>query len=279
VAIVCVGDLAGLFQTGTVGEGCDTDTLDLPGVQQQLLDAVVATGTPTIVVLHGGRPYSLGGLEDRVAAHVMAHAGGQQGGTALAEVLAGIVAPSGRLTVSVPQSAGALPYSYNHKLKSGGTPIALHFGSRYPFGHGLGYTRFEYRNLRLASTRVPIEDGEIRLSVDITNAGQAPGVEVPQLYVRDRLACVVRPVLELKAFQRLELAAGETVQLSFQVPVDMLGFTGMDGERIVEPGLFDLAVGASSGDIRLRAEVEVTGPVRRVPRGWRMESASEVRRI
>lgn len=276
VAIVFVGDLAGLFQTGTVGEGCDTDTLDLPGVQQQLLAAVVATGTPTVVVLHSGRPYSLGGLEDRVAAHVMAHAGGQQGGTAIAEVLAGIVGPSGRLTVSVPLNAGALPYSYNHKLKSGGTPIALHFGSRYPFGHGLAYTRFEYRNLHLASAQVPIDGGEVRLSVDITNAGDAPGVEVPQLYVRDRLASVVRPVLELKAFQRLELAAGQTVRLSWQVPVDMLSFTGMAGERIVEPGMFDLAVGASSGDIRLRAEVQVVGPARRLPRDWRMESRSEV---
>ena len=278
VAIVFVGDLAGLFQTGTVGEGCDTDTLDLPGVQQQLLDAVVATGTPTIVVLHSGRPYGLGGLEDRVAAHVLAYAGGQQGGTAIAGVLAGIVGPSGRLTVSAPQNAGAMPYSYNHKLKSGGTPIALHFGSRYPFGHGLCYTRFEYRNLRLASARVPLEDGEIQLSLDIANVGHATGVEVPQLYVRDRLASVVRPVLELKAFERLELAAGETAQLVWRVPVDMLGFTGMAGERIVEPGMFDLAVGASSGDIRLRAEVEVVGMVRRLPRDWRMESSSEVRR-
>ncbi len=278
VAIVFVGDLAGLFQTGTVGEGSDTDTLDLPGMQQQLLDAVVATGTPTIVVLHSGRPYSLGGLEDRVAAHVLAHAGGQQGGTAIAQVLAGIVGPCGRLTVSVPQNAGAMPYSYNHKLKSGGTPIALHFGSRYPFGHGLCYTRFEYRNLRLASAQVPIEDGEIQLSLDIANVGDAPGVEVPQLYVRDRLASVVRPVLELKAFARVELAAGETAQLVWRVPVDMLGFTGMAGERIVEPGMFDLAVGASSGDIRLRAEVEVVGLVRRLPRDWRMESSSEVRR-
>jgi beta-glucosidase len=171
-----------------------------------------------------------------------------------------------------------MPYSYNHKLKSGGTPIALHFGSRYPFGHGLGYTRFEYRNLHLDSPRVPIEDGEIQLSVDIANVGDAAGVEVPQLYVRDRLASVVRPVLELKAFERLELAAGETARLTWRVPVDMLGFTGMAGERIVEPGMFDLAVGASSGDIRLRTEVEVVGVTRCLPRDWGMESASEVRR-
>jgi len=275
VAIVCVGDLAGLFQTGTIGEGSDTDSLSLPGVQQQLLEAVVATGTPTIVVLNSGRPYHLGGLEERVAAFVMAFAGGQQGGTAIAEVLAGIVPASGRLTVSVPVNAGAMPYYYNHKVKSGGTPIALHFGSRYPFGHGLGYTTFEYRRLRVESLTVPI-DGDIVLSFELANAGEQRGVDVPQLYVRDRLASVVRPVRELKAFRRIELSVGEAARISFRVPVDMLCFTGMSGQRIVEPGTFDLAVGASSGDIRLRAEVEVIGRTRTLPRDWRMESSSDI---
>jgi beta-glucosidase-like glycosyl hydrolase len=277
VAIVFVGDLAGLFQTGTIGEGSDTDSLSLPGVQQQLLEAVVATGTPTIVVLNGGRPYNLGGLEERVAAFVMAFAGGQQGGTAIAEVLAGIVQPSGRLTVSMPVNAGAMPYYYNHKLKSGGTPIALHFGSRYPFGHGLGYTTFEYRELELESATVPITDGEVVLSFEVTNVGSRRGADVPQLYVRDRLASVVRPVRELRAFKRVELSAGEAVHVTFRVPVDMLSFTGMSGQRIVEPGRFDLSVGASSADIRLRAEVEVTGQTRMLGRDWRMESRSEAR--
>ena len=144
VAIVCVGDLAGLFQTGTVGEGSDADSLVLPGVQQQLLDAVVATGTPTVVVLTSGRPYNLGGLEDKVAAFVMAFTGGQEGGPAIVDVLTGAVEPSGRLPLSVPRNVGAVPYFYNHKMKSAGTPIARHFGSRYPFGCGRGYTAFEY---------------------------------------------------------------------------------------------------------------------------------------
>lgn len=246
-------------------------------MQQQLLEAVVATGTPTIVVLNGGRPYNLGGLEERVAAFVMAFAGGQQGGTAIAEVLAGIVQPSGRLTVSMPVNAGAMPYYYNHKLKSGGTPIALHFGSRYPFGHGLGYTTFEYRELELESATVPITDGEVVLSFEVTNVGSRRGADVPQLYVRDRLASVVRPVRELRAFKRVELSAGEAVHVTFRVPVDMLSFTGMSGQRIVEPGRFDLSVGASSADIRLRAEVEVTGQTRMLGRDWRMESRSEAR--
>ena len=276
VAFVFVGDLAGLFQTGTIGEGSDADSLDLPGVQQQLLQAVVDTGTPTVVVLTSGRPYNLGGLEDRIAAFVMAFAGGQQGGTAIAEVLSGRAEPTGRLTVSVPDNVGAMPYYYNHKFKSGGTPIALHFGSRYPFGHGLSYTRFEYRHLEVPPAPIPIEDGEIVLGFDVVNTGTRKGVEIPQLYVRDRLASVVRPVRELKAFGRVELAAGEAARLTFRVPVDMLAFTGMAGARIVEPGNFELAIGASSADIRLRAQVDVCGSTRTLERNWRMESSCEI---
>lgn len=279
VAIVCIGDLAGLFQTGTVGEGSDTDSLALPGVQQQLLEAVVATGTPTICVLTSGRPYSLGGLEERLAAYVMAWAGGQQAGTALADVLSGRVPPSGRLAVSVPHGAGAMPYFYNHKLKSAGTPVALHFGSRYPFGHGRSLTRFEYHDLELGSASVDVEAGEVQLSFVLANTGERAGVEVAQLYVRDRHASVVRPVRELKAFARVELAPGEAVRVNWRVPVDMLGFAGKHGDRLVEPGFFDLMVGASSADIRLRAAVEMTGEPRTLPRDWRMTSTVELQRL
>ena len=277
LAIVCVGDLAGLFQTGTIGEGSDTDSLALPGVQQQLLEAVVATGTPTLVILTSGRPYDLGGLEDRLAAYVMAFAGGQQGGTALADVLCGNVAPSGRLTLSIPKSAGAMPYFYNHKLKSAGTPVALHFGSRYPFGHGLALTTFEYRSLDVDAAPVCIDDGEIVLTFELANTGSRTGVEVAQLYTRDCHASVVRPIKELKAFARVELAAGEAARVTFRVPTDMFAFTGIDGVRIVEPGKVDLMVGASSADLRLRATIDLVGVARGLPRDWRMTSRIEVR--
>jgi beta-glucosidase-like glycosyl hydrolase len=276
LAIVCVGDLAGLFQTGTVGEGSDTDSLALPGVQRQLLEAVIATGTPTVVVVTGGRPYNLGGLESRLAALVMAFAGGQRGGKALIDVLSGRVEPTGRLTVSVPNSAGAMPYYYNHKLKSAGTPIALHFGSRYPFGYGLSYTRFEYSNLELAQDQIDIEAGEIVLSFILANAGERAGTEVPQLYVRDQVASVVRPVKELRAFGRVALRAGQMAKVTFRVPVDVLNFTGMAGWRIIEPGVFELQIGASSADIRLRTEITVTGKTRILGRHWRMESNCDV---
>lgn len=275
IAVVCVGDLAGLFQTGTIGEGSDADSLNLPGVQQQLLEAVVATGTPTIVVLHSGRPYSLGGLESKLAAYVMAFAAGQEGGHALAEVLSGQAEPSGRLTFSFPRSTGAVPYYYNHKFKSSGTPVAFHFGSRYPFGHGLSYTDLEFSDLTLEDQTVSIE-GEIRLGLTISNKGKRAGIAVPQIYVRDLLASTVRPIKELKAFARAEIPAGQSVRISFTIPVDMLNFSTAGGQRIVEPGEFELQIGASSADIRLRSKVMISGKLRKLERDWRMESSALV---
>jgi beta-glucosidase-like glycosyl hydrolase len=279
VAIVCVGDLSGIFQTGTVGEGSDVDSLDLPGVQQQLLEAVVATGKPVVVVVSSGRPYSLGGLEDKVAAQVWSFFSGQQGGPALMDVLTGVVEPSGRLTLSVPKSAGAAPYFYNHKFKSSGTPIARHFGSRYPFGHGLTYTQFAYEDLQVAAPQVPSAGGEVTVSFVVRNVGDRKGVAVPQLYVRDRVSSVVRPVKELKAFARLDLSPGSAARVTLQVPTDMLSLTGHDGRRVVEPGWFDLMVGASSADIVLKGEVEITGDPRLLDGMWRMESRASVKSL
>lgn len=279
LAMVCVGDLSGIFQTGTVGEGSDADSLELPGVQQQLLDAIVDTGKPVVVVLTSGRPYNLGGLEPRLAAQVMPFFGGEQGGLAIARVLTGATEPSGRLTVSVPRNVGATPYFYNHKFKSSGTPVARHFGSQYPFGHGLSYTRFDYSDLSLESDSVDIETGTIRLSVTVRNTGERSGTEVPQLYVRDRLASLVRPVKELKGFGRVSLQPGQAARVTFHLPVDMLNFTGRDGARIIEPGEFDLMVGASSADIRLSHLVTVTGSVRTLDRDWRMESSFDTQSV
>lgn len=275
VVVVCVGDLAGLFQSGTVGEGSDTDSLNLPGVQQQLVEKLVATGKPVIVVMTGGRPYNLQGLEDKVAALLMAWAPGQEGGWAIADVLTGREEPQGRLVVSVPKSAGAMPYYYNHKLKSGGTPFAFHFGSRYPFGYGKSWTTFEYGKPELLANQVAV-DGDIALRVTVRNSGERRGSEVVQVYVRDKVATMVRPIQELKAFQRVTLEPGETATLTFFLPVDMLNFTRRDGQRIVEPGEFELQVGASSADIRGTATVTVNGNVRELPQKWRMLSWCEV---
>jgi beta-glucosidase len=277
VALVFVGDLAGLFQSGTVGEGSDTDSLDLPGVQQALLAAVVDSGTPTVVVMTGGRPYNLGGLEDRIAAQIMAFAPGERGAEALADLLVGRANFTGRLPLSVPKSAGAVPYTYNHRLKSAGTPVAYHFGCRYPFGFGLSYTQFRYGSLSVAQREVPIGDGTIELSVTVENVGSREGSEIVQVYVRDRLASSARPVRELKAFARVPLAAGASARVRVSIPVDMLNFTDGRGERIVEPGDFDLMVGSSSRDILLSDSVSVTGSApRTLERYWRMVSQVEV---
>jgi len=277
VAIVFVGDLAGLFQSGTVGEGSDTDSLTLPGVQQALLAAVVDSGTPTVVVMTGGRPYNLGGLEDKVAAQIMAFAPGEKGGEALAELLTGKANFSGRLPLSVPKSAGAVPYTYNHRLKSAGTPVAYHFGSRYPFGFGLSYTQFQYGGLELASREAAIADGTFEFSFNLSNVGARDGEEIVQIYVRDKLASSARPVRELKAFARIPVAAGAGAKVRVRLPVDMLNFTDGRGERIVEPGDFDLMIGSSSRDIHLNETLTVAGrETRTLERDWRMVSEVEV---
>jgi beta-glucosidase len=178
--------------------------------------------------------------------------------------------------VSVPKSVGAVPYYYNHKLKSAGTPIARHFGSRYPFGYGLSYTTFAFEDLALDAADVDTATGEVRVHATVRNTGARAGVAVPQLYVRDLLASVVRPVKELKAFGRVELGAGAAARVTFVVPTDMLSFTGQDGRRLVEPGEVEVQVGASSADIRLRAVVTLTGPPHVLGRAWRMESRCSV---
>ncbi|MFT4293768.1 fibronectin type III-like domain-contianing protein, partial [Enterobacter sp.] len=219
--------------------------------------------------------YNLQGLEDKVAAFMLAWAPGQEGGWAIADVLTGRAEPQGRLVVSVPKSAGAMPYYYNHKLKSGGTPFAFHFGSRYPFGFGLGWSDFGLSNPKLASDKIDIT-GEVALSIDVNNRGERSGSEVVQVYVRDKVASQVRPLQELKAFQRVTLSPGEATRLTFTLPVDMFNFTRRDGKRIVEPGEFELQIGTSSADIREVVTVNVTGETRVLPADWRMLSQCEV---
>ena len=272
VALVFVGDLAGLFQTGTVGEGSDTDSLQLPGVQEELLRQVLASGTPTIIVMTSGRPYALNGLEDQASAVLMAFQPGQEGAEAIADLLTGKSNPSGRLVVSIPKNAGAVPYYYNHKLKSGGTPIAYHFGSKYPFGYGLSYTRFEYGALTIEQDHVNIDDGTIALSLSLENSGDREGCEVVQVYVRDVYASLVRPVKELKAFKRVTLEPKQRAVVRFAIPVDMLNFTNKDNQRMVEAGEFEIMVGASSNDIKLKGRIEVIGKNRVLDKVWRMES-------
>ncbi|MGR5092811.1 glycoside hydrolase family 3 N-terminal domain-containing protein [Vibrio maritimus] len=275
VAVVCVGDLAGLFQTGTVGEGSDADSLDLPGVQQGLIDMALDSGKPVVVIVTGGRPYNLGRAESEAAAILYGWAPGQCGAQAITDALLGKVNPSGRLTVSIPKNVGAVPYYYNHKLKSGGTPIAYHFGSNYPFGYGLSYTSFEYDEVKIKDHKLE-QEGSVEVTVSVRNSGPLAGHEVIQLYVRDMVSSLVRPIRELKGFSKLYLEPGEQKTVRFSLPVDMLNFTNRLHQRVVEAGDFDIMVGKSSTDIVFKETITVNGGTRILPRDWRMICEVEV---
>jgi beta-xylosidase len=273
--IVAVGDLSGLFLTGTVGEGSDASSLTLPGVQQKLLDALLALGKPTVIVLLNGRPYNLGEAFSRANAVVEAWLPGQEGADALAAILYGDINPGGRLPVSFPKTAGAMPYFYNHKLKSAGTPVQSEFGAVFPFGYGLSYTSFEYSDFHIQAGQVRI-DGQIEVSCTVQNTGGRAGDEVVQLYVRDLFASLVRPLKELKGFKRLTLGPGERRRVTFVVPADVLSFTVSGTRRVVEPGEFELMIGSSSADIRFRHTIEMVGEPRELPEKWRMRSEVRV---
>ncbi len=273
--IIAVGDLSGLFLTGTVGEGSDATSLTLPGVQQKLLEAVLDVGKPTVIVLLNGRPYNLDEAFSRANAVVEAWLPGQEGADVLAGILYGDINPGGRLPVSFPRTAGAMPYFYNHKLKSAGTPVQPQFGAVFPFGYGLSYTSFKYSDFQVLSGQVRT-DGEIEVSCTVQNTGGRPGDEVVQLYVRDLFASLVRPVKELKGFKRLSLSPGERKKVVFSVPVDILSFTVSGTRRVVEPGEFELMIGSSSADIRFTGTVEVVGEPRELPARWRMKTEARV---
>jgi len=263
VAIVVVGDKAGHFGMGTVGEGTDRDDLRLPGAQQALVDAVAATGTPMVVVLVNGRPFALQDVVAAADAVVEAWFPGQEGGHAIADILFGAVNPSGRTTVTFTTGAGQMPRFYNHKTLSPGIPGFSFTPPVFPFGHGLSYTTFAYDDLVVEADAVPV-DGVVRASCTVTNTGDRPGDEVVQCYVRDVVGSLPRPVRELKGFARISLAAGASARVAFDLPCDLFSFTGIDLTRIVEPGEVEVSIGRSSADLPLVATVVLTGDVRTV---------------
>lgn len=258
VAVVVAGDQAGLFGKGTVGEGNDTESLDLPGVQRELIEAVVATGTPTILVLVTGRPYAIGwalegpdrsaaGAQARPAAVLQAFFPGEEGGPAIARVLTGAVNPSGRLPLTLPRSAGAQPYTYLHPILGGPSGVTSADSTPVrPFGFGLSYTTFGYSGL--SADRSVEAGGTFAAEVTVTNLGEVAGVDVVQLYGRDLLASVARPVSQLLGYQRVALQPGESATVRFEVPTTRLAFTDRSLARVVEPGEIEVWVAASAGD-------------------------------
>jgi len=266
VAVVLVGGRSGLTRDCTTGELRDAASLALTGVQQALVEAVVATGTPTVVVLVNGRPLAIPWIAERVPAILEAWLPGQEGGTALAEVLFGVVSPSGRLPISLPRAEGQVPVYYGHKSGAGrsqmyGDYTDLPVKPLFPFGHGLSYTRFGYADLRVDPERAP-QGAPLEIGVSVTNKGPRAGEEVVQLYVRDEVASVTRPVKQLVGFARLPLDAGETRRVVFELDPSQLAFFDAHMRFVVEPGAFEVAVGASSEDVRCTARFETFGKTR-----------------
>jgi beta-xylosidase len=260
--VAVVGDQAGLFGHGTSGEGCDVTDLTLPGLQQDLLQALADTGPPVVAVLVTGRPYALGAVAGRLAGVVQAFFPGEEGGHAIAGVLTGRVTPSGKLPVEIPRLPGAQPSTY---LRS--PNAALHAGSDvdptplFAFGHGLSYTTFGYADLELSAERTPT-DGGVGISCTVRNTGAVAGTEVVQLYLGDPVSSVVRPTRWLAGFTRVTLAPGESARVTFRLHADRTAFTGRDGTRIVEPGEISVGIGGASDNLPLSGAFTLTGPAR-----------------
>jgi beta-glucosidase len=245
----------------TDGEGHDVASLDLSGVQEDLIRAIVATGTPTIVVLINGRPLSTRWTAEHVPALVEAWEPGERGGEAVADVLFGNYNPTGRLAISVPRHSGQLPVYYNYKpskaywMRRGyadmpATPL-------YPFGYGLSYTNFEYSNLHVEPEQIHA-DGEARVSLNVKNTGGRAGVETVQLYIHEEYAPVSTPVKQLRGFERVALAPGETKTITMRLTPEDLQLLDLDLHWRVAPGDFEIMVGKSAAEIPLQGILKVT---------------------
>jgi len=263
------GDDAKHLPPPTDGEGYDVASLDLTGVQEDLLRAIQATGTPTVLVLINGRPLSIRWAAEHVPAILEAWQPGERGAEAIADVLFGDYNPSGRLAITIPRSVGQLPayYSYhpskaywinggwthtNGYVDMPGTPL-------YPFGYGRSYTNFHYSNLRIEPSEIH-PDGETHVSVDIENSGKQAGVETVQLYLREHFTPVATPVKQLRGFERLQLEPGQKKTVRFTLGAEELKLLDQDMHWKVVPGTFDVMIGSSSADVVVKRNLEVSGP-------------------
>jgi beta-glucosidase len=223
----------------------DRDSLDLVGRQNDLVRAVLATGKPVVVMLINSGPLSVTYIAENVPAILEGFYLGEETGTGVADVLFGDYNPSGKLPVSFPRTVGQLPIYYNYKPTAKRGYLYTSREPLFPFGHGLSYTTFEYSNLKVSPAQIG-PGGRAQVSVTVTNTGRRAGEEVVELYVRDEVSSVTRPVKELKDFRRVALASGASATVSFTITPDKLAFYNLNMERVVEPGAFDIMVGTSS---------------------------------
>jgi len=223
----------------------DRDSLDLIGRQNDLVRAVLETGKPAIVFLINSGPLSINYIADKVPAILEGFYLGQETGVGAADVLFGDYNPSGKLPISFPRSVGQLPIYYNHKPTARRGYLYTSKDPLFPFGYGLSYTRFEYSNLKVTPEHIN-PAGRATATVTVTNTGRVKGDEVVELYIRDEVSSVTRPVMELKGFGRLSLEPGQSKVISFEITPDKLSFLDRNMNRVVEPGVFDIMVGTSS---------------------------------
>jgi beta-glucosidase len=262
--ILVLGDKSGLTPSCSSGETRDSTTLTLPGVQEELAKAVIATGKPVMVVLVNGRPLSIPWLHENAPAILEAWLPGEEGAAAITQTLFGEANPGGKLPISIPRSVGQLPVYYNHKPSGQKSNwyidyIEMSPKALYPFGYGLSYTSFEYSDLSISTKQATVSE-TVEISCRVTNTGKVAGDEVVQLYVNDEFASSPRPVKELKGYIRLTLKPGESQQVTFELPVDLLAFYDRNLDLIIEAGTIKIMIGSSSVDIRLEGSFEIGGP-------------------
>lgn len=260
VVIAAVGE-----SWAMTGEAHSRSSLELPGVQLDLLKLLQSTGKPIVVTLMNGRPLSIRWVKDNVPAILECWFLGTAAGDAITDVLFGDYNPSGKLPVSFPYSVGQVPVFYNHRNTGRPVDPDVRWTSKYidipndplfPFGFGLSYTSFEYKNLQISAEKIKKSDS-LNISMDVTNTGEVGGEEVVQLYIRDLVASITRPVLELKGFHKIRLEPGDTRNIKFTIHPRDLGFYNNNLEFLVEPGTFKVFVGSSSGDIRLQGQFDL----------------------
>src|SRR5262249_37683121 len=260
------GDDAKNLPSPTDGEGYDVASLDLTGVQEELVRTIQATGTPVVLVLVNGRPLSIRWEAEHVPAVVEAWEPGERGGKAVADVLFGDYNPSARLAISIPRAVGQLPAYYNYKLSKsywvdGGWThtrgyVDLPGSPLYPFGYGLSYTQFRYSNVRVDPSEIRTE-GTTRVSVDVENTGKQRGIETAQLYIRERFTPVATPVKQLRGFERVALEPGQSKTVSFTLAPEDFELLDQDMHWRGVPGTFDIMIGSSSANILSKATLRV----------------------
>ena len=262
VVILSIGERADMS-----GEAKSRSNIHLPGVQEELVKAIQATGKPVVVLINAGRPLVFNWTADNVPAIAYTWWLGSEAGNAIADVLFGDYNPSGKLPMSFPREEGQIPIYYNHFNTGRPAPNETAFNyvsaytdlknsPRFPFGFGLSYTTFEYSDLKLSKNKIKSTES-IAVSLNVKNSGKVAGEEVVQLYLRDKVGSVVRPIIELKDFQKIKLNAGETKTIKFIIDKEKLSFYNAALQWIAEPGDFDLMIGSSSSDIRLKTTFEL----------------------